>query len=100
MGKFLRYILNGLLSGAVNCLVDLLYGLLAIAEFVACFYVGYQWVYVPLAASPGARDGTGLLFVMLFVLVGALVAAAMLTNLTKHFLRTVFPWWSPTLLEE
>jgi hypothetical protein len=95
-----RYFLDWLGGLALKAAVHCLYALLLAGEFVALVYYGYLWVYVPTSAAPGARDGAGLIFVMLGVLFGAGILWAILASITTSVLQMIFPWWEPPSSDE
>lgn len=73
------------------------------AAFLLCFvlqtivlmYLGYIWVYQEMAQRPGARDGMGLLLVMVGILVGSILISGILSALEAGLLKCVLPWWEP-----
>lgn len=96
MQRFLDW-LGGLI---VHGSVTLLYVLLVASEFALLAYVGYASVFAPMAAAPGSRDGAGLIFVGLIILVGVFIGWAMLVSITTSILKAVFPWWTPPESDE
>ena len=100
MLRFFRRLLNGLVRDAVNCLVDIFLAILVLLEFLACAYWGYQWVFAPMAATPGARDGLGLLFVGTIILVGVIAVAGALAGATLRACKSLLPWWTPVLFDD
>ncbi len=97
MGKSIRELLGDLWSVVVDGLIDLVYGLLCLVQFLFCCSLGYYWIFQPMASTPGARDGTGLLFVMLFILVGAVIVSIGLSVPTRRLLKSIFPRWETWL---
>lgn len=69
--------------------------LIQVVQFVGFVYLGFERVYAPLAAAPGARDGAGLLIVASGVLLGAAVGAAVLSFIEVKLVQVAFPDWSP-----
>lgn len=69
--------------------------LVQIVQFVYLVHLGFEKVYAPMSAAPGARDGAGLLIVVPGVLFGAGVVAVVIGVIEVKLIQLVFPDWSP-----
>lgn len=99
MGRFLRYLLGTSVSLVANAALDVVYAVLCAIEFVACGYLTYTGIFAPMAAAPGSRDGPGLIFVGLVLLVGVIFVATMLASATKALMRSILPDWENVLID-
>lgn len=91
MGELKAYLFRKLHESVVKLALAL--------QLLFFLYMGYLTVYEPIAKAPGARDGMGLIFVIGFVFVGALIATVMAAALEAMVIRTIFPNWRPPDLD-
>jgi hypothetical protein len=91
MGGVFTSLARGLLHLGISAMFLLAQPL----QWGALVYVGYVQIYEPLASTPGARDGTALLFIMGGVLLGALLLTVVLAVLEVWILRALVPSWEP-----
>lgn len=100
MAKFLVNLFRGMWNFISNALINLVYGLLCIAEIAVCLWIGYTWILAPMAATPGARDSPALLVVGSVILGLSLIPAIILIYGTRKMLLSIFPNWQPINFDE
>ena len=99
MGKQIETFIGRLWTLFLNGLMDIVYGLILLAQAYFCFSWAYRNIFAPMAAAPGSRDSAGLLLVAPIVFGGALLVWAGLAAVTQRALQAIFPDWTPVLFK-
>lgn len=71
------------------------YRLMQVLDFLLCGYLLWGPLLSTPGSAPGARDGTGLIFLFLLWLVATCLCTALLATLQAMILKSLFPWWEP-----
>ena len=100
MTKFLSHLFRGMWELVSNAAIDVVYAIVCAVEVVFCLWIGYSWIFAPMAAAPGSRDSAGLLLVGPVILVLSLLPASILVSGTRKVFQALFPNWRPMIIDQ
>lgn len=95
MQSFFQSVMGGLAVMMANLVVTAVMGILTAFDLVLSGWLLWGPIVGSASSAPGARDGTGLIFVFMFWLVCTLILGCLAAAIQGTILKSMFPWWEP-----